>query len=217
MNQVIVHPERCVGCMQCMVACATAHSRSQRLFSAICETPLPKPRIHVGVGRYGEGFPNRCRHCDPAPCMSACLPGAIVRASETQTVVIRPDICINCASCAMACPFGVIRYHEDACALPGKTVAIKCDNCMARQEIGLIPACVEACKTGALTFETAQEAMKRKTDAVARTMTVDVRQEMVGPGFALLNEMKKAQLSLSERPCGGCGAIGDNREMGGAA
>ncbi|MGA8020454.1 MAG: 4Fe-4S binding protein, partial [Desulfobacterales bacterium] len=26
MKQVVVHPERCVGCMQCMPACATAHS-----------------------------------------------------------------------------------------------------------------------------------------------------------------------------------------------
>ena len=79
MNQVIVHPERCVGCMQCMAACATAHSRTRQLYSAIRETPLPKPRIHVGAGLYDEGFPNRCRHCNPAPCMLACLPGAIYR------------------------------------------------------------------------------------------------------------------------------------------
>ena len=34
MNTVVVHPERCVGCMQCMPACATAHSRSGTLFAA---------------------------------------------------------------------------------------------------------------------------------------------------------------------------------------
>ena len=50
MKEVVVHPERCVGCMQCMVACATAHSKTKNLFSAILETPSPKPRIHVGVG-----------------------------------------------------------------------------------------------------------------------------------------------------------------------
>jgi carbon-monoxide dehydrogenase iron sulfur subunit len=79
MKQVVVHPERCVGCMQCMLACATAHSHSLTLFAASQETPQPKPRIHVGAGRFNEGFPNRCRHCDPAPCQMACLAGAIYR------------------------------------------------------------------------------------------------------------------------------------------
>ena len=35
MKKVIVHPERCVGCMQCMLACATAHSQSKNLVQAI--------------------------------------------------------------------------------------------------------------------------------------------------------------------------------------
>ncbi len=195
MKKVVVHPERCVGCMQCMIACATAHSKSGSLFSAICEIPLPKPRVHVGVGLYGEGFPNRCRHCDPAPCMMACLPGAIYRNADFDTVLIDPDKCINCASCAMACPFGVIRYHEDMEAMPGRTVAIKCDNCIGRQARGLVPACVETCKSGALTFEEPSKALKRKTDEVARS----VRAEAVStksPGFDLLNAVKKAQTEL---------------------
>lgn len=171
MKQVIVHPRRCVGCMQCMVACAVAHSKSGFLYAALNETPRPRPRIHVGAGLYNEGFPNRCRHCDPAPCMSACLPGAIYRETRTASVLINPDICINCASCAMACPYGVIRYHPDPLVAAGKTTAVKCDNCMARQHKGLIPACVETCKTGALTFEEMEAAMKRDTDRVARSMT----------------------------------------------
>ena len=196
MKKVIVHPERCVGCMQCMVACATAHSRSRRLFTAIRETPLPKPRVHVGAGLYNEGFPNRCRHCDPAPCMAACLAGAIFRDRETETVLINPDRCINCASCAMACPYGVIRFHEDSEAPPGKAVAVKCDNCDQRQAEGLIPACVEVCKSGALTFEEMSEAMKRKTDEVAGTVSQGRTDTPLSPSFALLNSMKRAQLSL---------------------
>ena len=31
MKQVVVHPERCVGCMQCMLVCAVAHSRTGQL------------------------------------------------------------------------------------------------------------------------------------------------------------------------------------------
>jgi carbon-monoxide dehydrogenase iron sulfur subunit len=197
MKKVVVHPERCVGCMQCMLACACAHSQSGQLFSAICETPLPKPRVHVGAGLFGEGFPNRCRHCDPAPCMLACLPGAIYRNTDYDTVLIDPDKCINCASCAMACPFGVIRYHQDLAAPPDQAVAVKCDNCIGRQAKGLVPACVLACKSNALTFEDLSAALKRKTDQVARSVSAEAKAVSLSPGFDLLNAMKKAQLGIT--------------------
>jgi carbon-monoxide dehydrogenase iron sulfur subunit len=196
MKEVVIHPERCVGCMQCMIACATAHSKSKELFAAVLETPLPKPRIHVGVGLHGEGFPNRCRHCDPAPCLFACLAGAIFRDAERGSVFIDPDRCINCASCAMACPFGVIRYHEDCYAPPGKAVAVKCDNCIERQMQGLVPACVEVCKAGALTFEEMAQAMKRKTDEVARSVSQGTPGGGLSPGFALLQAAKRTTLDL---------------------
>lgn len=196
MKNVIVHPERCVGCMQCMIACATAHSRTRQLFTAVMETPLPKSRVHVGAGLFNEGFPNRCRHCNPAPCMIACLAGAIFRDLETDTVLIDPDKCINCASCAMACPYGVIRFHEDFTAPPHKTVAVKCDNCDQRQANGLIPACVEVCKSGALTFEESGDAMKRKTNEVARTVSRGAEEISLSASFSLLTASKRAQLSL---------------------
>ena len=196
MKQVVVHPERCVGCMQCRIACATAHSKTKTLFTAVLESPLPKPRVHVGVGLYNEGFPNRCRHCDPAPCLMACLPGAIFRDRDSGSVLIDPDKCINCASCAMAGPFGVIRYHQDPFAPPGKTVAVKCDNCIERREQGLVPACVEICKSGALTFEEPAAALKRKTDEVSRSVSRGMEPESLSPGFSLLNTIKRAQLGL---------------------
>ncbi len=196
MKEVVIHPERCVGCMQCMIACATAHSKSKQLLSAVLEDPQPKPRIHVGVGLHGEGFPNRCRHCDPAPCLFACLPGAIYRDAARATVFIDPDRCINCASCAMACPFGVIRYHEDCYAPPHKAVAVKCDNCIERQMQGLVPACVEVCKAGALTFEELGRAMKRKTDEVARTVSPGGSVADLSPGFTLLQATKRMSVEL---------------------
>ena len=155
----------------------------------------------MGVGLYKEGFPNRCRHCDPAPCMLACLPGAIFRDPVTDTVLVDYDRCINCASCAMACPFGVIRYHEDYLAPPGKTVAVKCDNCVERQAHGMVPACVEICQVGALTFEDPAAALKRKTDEVARTVSVGAEAREV-PGsdtFSLLNALKREQKAINIR------------------
>lgn len=200
MKKVVVRPERCVGCMQCMLACATAHSQSRNLMTAVLEDPQPKPRIHVGAGIYGEGFPNRCRHCDPAPCMQACLPGAIYRDRSTESVLIDPDRCINCASCAMACPFGVIRYHLDAVALPGKTIAIKCDNCLERQVKRMVPACVEACMTGALSFEESNESLRRKTKEVARSISPGMEERVsdASPGFTLMHALKRSQVEINE-------------------
>ena len=197
MKQVIVSPRRCVGCMQCMVACAVAHSLSGDLTGALAESPRPNPRVHVGAGIYHEGFPNRCRHCDPAPCMSACLPGAIYRETKTNSVLVNPDVCINCASCAMACPYGVIRYRSDPLIRSGNIVAIKCDNCVARQHKGLDPACTEACKTGALAFGDMDAAMKRETDRVARSMTPAPEDMAKHPATAPLLAHKRAIVNMN--------------------
>ena len=72
MKKVVVHPERCVGCMQRTTACATTHSQSKSLLSALQEKPRPTSRVHVGVGLYMEGFQTaagiatRRRACSPA-------------------------------------------------------------------------------------------------------------------------------------------------------
>lgn len=196
MKQVIVTPAKCVGCMQCMLACATAHSRTKQLVAATQETPRPRSRVHVGAGLYNEGFPNRCRHCDPAPCQLACLTGAIFRDRETATVMINPDRCINCASCAMACPYGVIRFHEDLHAPPGKTIAVKCDNCDARVAGGGIPACAEACKTGALVYEEMETVMKKKTGQVARTLSAGAGSSSFPDGVALNRAVKQSSIAV---------------------
>jgi carbon-monoxide dehydrogenase iron sulfur subunit len=132
--------------------------------------------------------------------LGACLPGAIFRAPDHDTVLIDPDKCINCASCAMACPFGVLRFHPEFTAPPRKTVAVKCDNCDERQSRGLIPACVEACKVGALTFEELDEALKRKTDEVGHSVILGAELPAGGSAtFALLKASKKALSDLYRR------------------
>ncbi len=200
MKKVVVRPERCVGCMQCMIACAVAHSRAGTLLGAIAESPLPKPRVHVGASISGRGFPNRCRHCDPAPCMAACLPGAISRDEATDSVLVDPARCIDCASCAMACPFGVIRFHEQAFAPPDKEVALKCDNCISRQEEGKVPACVEACKTGALVFAEPDEIQAKRTAEVAQAMVEGGSQPVGLPeGLELTWAIKRATAEMNRR------------------
>ncbi len=162
MKTVFVHPERCIGCKQCEIACAVAHSQSKNLFLAVFEDPPPKPRIHAESGLVlNTSFPNKCRHCNPAPCEAVCPTGAIFRSSEhPEIVLIEAKKCIACGMCAMVCPFDVITYYASATAPYKVAVAIKCDQCIERQKIGEIPACVQACKVEALEFGEVNELMK---------------------------------------------------------
>ena len=164
---VIVRPELCVGCMQCMIRCAEAHSESKVLAAAIREEVLAKPRIHIGVGPLEKPFPNKCRHCEPAPCLEACMPGAI-RQDPTQSLkVVDEARCIDCGMCSMTCPYYAIRYYPDRKAPGGRVVAVKCDGCRERVAEGRVPACVEACKTEALTFGDVNVSMNRGVDRLA--------------------------------------------------
>jgi carbon-monoxide dehydrogenase iron sulfur subunit len=152
MDTVFVQQERCVGCRHCELACAVEHSESRDLFLAISEEKPSHPRIHVESVDNHLTFPNRCRHCDPAPCLQVCPTGAIHRDRETGSVLVKYLLCIRCSICAMACPFGIITFQQVSRIGSDRLVNAKCDNCIGRLRDDTIPACVEACKTGALGF-----------------------------------------------------------------
>ena len=160
MKTVFVQPELCIGCRHCEVACAIEHAASKTLFDAVLEEKRSQPRIYVETGIHYLTFPNRCRHCDPAPCMQVCPTEALVRDAATGSVLVRYDRCIGCAVCAMACPFGIIRFNSVHQLDTSREVNAKCDNCIERQNNGKIPACAEACKTGALVFGDADDLIR---------------------------------------------------------
>src|SRR5665213_3977267 len=89
MKTVFINPERCIGCLQCELACAVEHSASKDETTAFLETPVPRKRVHVQAGPVPTfAFPNRCRHCDPAPCLQVCPTGAIMRDEEHGLVLV---------------------------------------------------------------------------------------------------------------------------------
>ena len=180
MKTVVVRPERCVGCRQCTLACAVAHSSAQTLAEALSLVPAPVSCIHLGAGPAGEAFPNRCRHCDPAPCQLACPTGALYRHVPTASVLVDGDRCIRCAACIMACPFGVIQFQPAPNRQPPRWIATKCDNCVERQQLGLVPACVGACKVGALAFAEPDQLLRSKTAEMARRSAMRIHSHAEG-------------------------------------
>jgi len=146
MKRVFVDLDKCLGCHSCMIACAVEHSSTKDLFTAVYEKPLPRARIEVKAGKEGSNFPLQCRHCEEPYCVDACIAGAIRKDVKTGLVLADEEKCVGCWMCVMVCPFGVIRPS----LLVGKQekTAVRCDLCQDRE----IPACVEACPTGALFF-----------------------------------------------------------------
>ena len=151
---IIVDEDRCLGCKQCMIECAMAHSEAETLSEAVRSGKL-QSRVHVEpVGQFG--VPLQCRHCEDAPCLEICPTNAIHRDGDTEPVLIEKDKCIGCKFCLMVCPFGVISLERS-----GKAV-VKCDMCIERAQRGEQPACVTGCPTKAMQLVELDEVLSKK-------------------------------------------------------
>ncbi len=171
MKAVQINYERCIGCKHCEIACAIEHSSSKEILKCIYEEPSPKRRISVEISEEGIPFPVNCRHCEIALCMNVCPMSAIRK--EDGIVSIDQEFCIGCGMCGLACPFGMISFS----VFP-KIKAIKCDGCMERIKKGKVPACVEACKTGALVYEEFDEYEKKKRERLVFSISGKLEQKV---------------------------------------
>lgn len=85
-------------------------------------------------------------HCADPGCLKACpAPGAIVQYSN-GIVDFKEENCIGCGNCVTGCPFNIPRISKK------DNKAYKCTLCSDRVSVGLEPACVKTCPTGAITF-----------------------------------------------------------------
>jgi molybdopterin-containing oxidoreductase family iron-sulfur binding subunit len=112
-------------------------------------------------------MPVQCQQCDNAPCVSVC-PVEATWKEEDGIVVIDYDWCIGCRYCEAACPYHARRFNwtkpeidaeeinPDQGYLSNRVrpqgVVEKCHFCLHRTRRGKLPACVEACPTGARVF-----------------------------------------------------------------
>jgi carbon-monoxide dehydrogenase iron sulfur subunit len=174
MKVIGVHMDRCTGCKTCELYCgAERGSEGKTLLKAVRETPAPQPRVRV-EGDRESSFPLQCRHCLKAPCLDACLTGALTRDPQSGMVVIREDLCIGCWTCTAFCPYGVIY------ASPERKIAVKCDRCLYMEK----PVCVDVCPTMALEvveLDQIEDLLKEKRQKTAKGMS------KTGEGLSLLD------------------------------
>ena len=99
-------------------------------------------------------------HCDDPGCLKACpSPGAIVQYSN-GIVDFQEENCIGCGYCVSACPFDIPRISKR------DKKAYKCTLCSDRVAVGMEPACIKACPTGALVFGTKQEMKEHAAERI---------------------------------------------------
>ena len=141
---MIIDTDRCVGCDDCVRACAATHDNNPRFV------------------RHGPQFgrlmiANACMQCRDPVCLIGCPTGAIHRPAADARVLINNSTCIGCGTCATSCPYNNIRLVEIRNALGTFIIdeesgipiekATKCDLCL--DQVGG-PACQRACPHDAL-------------------------------------------------------------------
>jgi Fe-S-cluster-containing dehydrogenase component len=109
----------------------------------------------------------QCFQCANPPCVEVCPVGATWQEPDGITVVDY-DWCIGCRYCMAACPYWARRFNWAEPDVPARElnpnqhylgnrprkngVVEKCTFCIQRTRHGRLPACAEACPTGARVF-----------------------------------------------------------------
>jgi len=169
----LIDTTKCIGCKACQVACmewndlrddvgtnfgsyqnpADLSDRSWTLMR-FSEYENPKGDLEWLIRKDG------CMHCEDPGCLKACpSPGAIVQYSN-GIVDFQEENCIGCGYCVTACPFDIPRISKR------DNKAYKCTLCSDRVAVGMEPACIKACPTGALVFGTKQDMKEHAAERI---------------------------------------------------
>ncbi|MBU2513715.1 4Fe-4S dicluster domain-containing protein [bacterium] len=159
----------CIGCRKCEEGCnkVNEHAPPDKPFddlSVFEEKRRTGNQSFTVVNRYQTAedpddvtFKKvQCNHCLEPACAAVCFVKAFKK-TPSGAVVYDETVCVGCRYCMMACPFEIPTYEYDEAFTPRVQ---KCTLCHPRLEKGLLPGCVEACPTQALTFGKREKLLK---------------------------------------------------------
>ena len=144
---MVIDTKKCVGCMDCVVACKTEN-----------QVPQGFDRDWIAYDTQGvyptlltEIRSERCNHCDNPPCVYCCPCGASHVHERGGVVLVYHEKCVGCKACMAACPYDARFIHPEG-------YADKCTFCIHRVEKGMDPACVSVCPTHCMHFGDLEDA-----------------------------------------------------------
>jgi molybdopterin-containing oxidoreductase family iron-sulfur binding subunit len=170
---------RCNGNRRCVHACVAENNQGRNpelQYIRVIEMPRGTNDLDQGDHYFSrEQVPDRdhyylpvqCHQCANPPCVKVCPVEATWQEPDGITV-IDYDWCIGCRYCAAACPYWARRFNFTTPEIPAdelnpdmsylsnrpRTLGVmeKCTYCLHRTREGRLPACLEACPTGARKF-----------------------------------------------------------------
>jgi formate dehydrogenase iron-sulfur subunit len=157
----LIDTTKCIGCKACQVACMEWNDLRDQVGTNIGQYQNPHDLTDSSwtLMRFAEVENTKgdlewlirkdgCMHCGDPGCLKACpAPGAIVQYAN-GIVDFQEENCIGCGYCVAGCPFDIPRISKR------DKKAYKCTLCSDRVAVGLEPACIKTCPTGALVFGT---------------------------------------------------------------
>jgi len=160
-NGVLFDSTRCIGCRKCEEGCNTVNELPEpdKAFSDLSVMDTDRrttSEAYTIVNRYDDAGGDhgplyrkvQCNHCLEPACASVCFVRAFSK-NESGAVIYDETVCVGCRYCMIACPFEIPAYEYDRVLSPRVR---KCTLCHPRIVKGLLPGCVEACPTEALTY-----------------------------------------------------------------
>lgn len=169
----LIDISKCIGCKACQVACMEWNDIRDEVGGnvGVYDNPADLTENSWTVMRFTEYEEENgrlewlirkdgCMHCADPGCLKACpAPGAIVQYSNGIVDFVEEN-CIGCGSCVTGCPFNVPRISKK------DNKAYKCTLCSDRVSVGLEPACVKVCPTGAITFGSKEDMIEHAEERI---------------------------------------------------
>lgn len=127
MKRILIDLTKCRECKECEALCGYYYHGNNRGVKKLIELAV---------------FVTTCRKCEDSPCVKVC-PQEALEKNENGILQKHNNLCINCKSCVIACPFGTIPEFIF------EYLASTCDYCNIDEGTEELE-CVKSCPKGAI-------------------------------------------------------------------